>query len=329
MSAVKHILLIATLLTVLSISGCQKDLAPLQPGQTAGESVGLNLNFVTSGNQSTGIAGSRQNVNRVDVTIRGTGLDSPIQKTLTVANNQARGSFTLPLGNKTIDVVASVTSGSLTFVLFTGSKTVNVTKDTKTITIDLVENTADELEAFWHDSNFESFVTGAPGMYYLAGFEVSSFGAVFVKSISYFLSWQGNAGDYRIHILDESDTRFRSAAIGPAASDGWVNWDLVWNNPTEGIFTGLIFAGIEYENSEFPSIGYDMSNPSLSSFFLDFNSGNLVSTSDGDFGITLTLQALPQTGISAPVKIKPERIFTNPQQVKEWIQSKKKLHTGE
>ncbi len=274
--------------------------------------IGFKLKLNKQNALALSAEGANSNINQVEVTISGEGLTDPVKKVLTISGDAAQGTVSIPPGQKKFDVSALLISNNIRFLLYNGSKSLNVTKDTRTVTINLNENTANDTPISWHDNSFETFFTGDVGVVFAAAFDVSGAGPLFVKKLAAHLSWGGNLGDYRIVLFTASEMRFRSVALGPSTTDGWVEWSLIYNQPEQGIFNNILIAGIEYENSTLPAIGFDTSNPSSSSWFWDPNVGSWQAVQDGDFGITVTVQS-PTGGAARVLKpnIKLSDIYWN------------------
>jgi hypothetical protein len=304
MKIFEKILLIPLILILLAFINCQKK-NPVA-SSTTNAPVSFKINFTESAKNFLGGQSSRENINHVTVTITGEGLSNPKNLVLTISNNQATGTINLPFGLKDFYVVASVQDGLIDIPLFSGTNTINITESTNTVFIDLAPIVENEAYFYWHDGSFENtYYSSNQGDMLLAYFIPTE--AIFVKEISLHLFWQGNSGDYRIVVIDDYlTTRFRSGNPLSAETDGWISWSLIYTEPVDGILSGGFYAGFEYNsNTEWPEIGYDMSNPTENSKYYDSFQDMWYYMSDGDFAITVTVQT--QSG--KVYKLKPAKIL--------------------
>ena len=252
------------------------------------------------------------NINLVTALITGDGISNPMEINMPIVGNTAIKNLNIPRGDKHIEVIASTVAGEVVFDLFSGQKNVKLNQDPAQVTVPLDPITEGEQQMAWHDGSFEETrYSTVTGNILAAGFDVSGMGPVYIKSISMHLTWQGYSGDYRIVILDDFDLglglRFRSAPL-PPENDGWVNWNLNWDPPENGRFDNIVIAGIEYASPNgWPEVGFDVTNPSESSFYYDSSQSSWFAMSDGDFGITVTVQ----TAVGTTKNLKPTVIIAN------------------
>ena len=294
---------------------CQKDSTSISPGDSNNQAVQLQLNLAKNNAQSSVLG----NVNRVTVEISGEGLDQMIVKNLSIVGNEARGTFTLPLGSKDIYVVASVTRGAIVIDLFEGSKTINITENTDVIRIDLAAIDENMASLAWHDDNPEQFVwLDTPGSIFAMGFNPNQ--PVFIMGVNLLLRWQGNDGPFRIVVLDQNQSViFRSAQPIGAQPDGWVSRFLIWNNPSNGIIAPGedVFVGLLYDTDlGWPEIGYDTNAPSGNSVFYDASIDQWFYDTGGDFLITVLLQ----TEGGQKLFVTPHEVFDNEHDYEDWKQ---------
>lgn len=307
----KIILLVLIVLSLVYIN-CQKDNPLSVSSLNKDANIGFKINFIESSKNFLEGQSSKQNVNYVEVTISGEGLSSPKTVQLDISGDEAKGKVNLPFGSKTFDVIASVTSGSIEIPLFWGSTSTNVSESNNNITIDLMEIISYEDKLFWHDGVFESNVyTQNKGDIFAAYFDIAALVGepVFVKGISYYLVGAGHSSGYRTNIQDQNHTvRFRTSSALSVSSDGQKDWNLIWNNPSQGIFTGGVYAGLEYDSdSGWPEIGYDKSFPTGNSKWYKSSENLWYYMTDGDFAITITVQT--QSG--KLLKLSPTKIVNS------------------
>ncbi len=291
------LVLILFLLPFFLWMGCSKEKNPIQSVPNVPIQLGIQLENQLG--TILGPTGSRRNVNTVEVEISGEGMDTEIKQKLDLirsGNNwEARGSFELPLGNKDIYIWARLTAGNLTFELFDGYKNVDIVEGMSPIIIPLKENTDFEDLIYYHSNTFDQYVLGSPGVVYAAYFDLSNT-PVLLKTVAFSLSWEGNPGTIQIFINDNADLnnpRFLSEPLSPPANANafeWRYWDIIWEPPVEGIFTGVLVVGIYYVDSEYPAMAFDTSTQSQASIFYDPLDGIWYSASSGDFAITAIVQ---------------------------------------
>lgn len=262
----------------------------------------------------------RPYINLVTTFIEGDGLGGETHvEDLIIQGNVASKTFNMPRGEKNIFILESVLAGQLIFEFYATSVVENLVSSSFNIDIPLdYLYTKIEMEDTLrlHDYHFEQYVP-APGRIsigdiYAAGFDVSDIFPVFFKSIRIeWIRWDGNLGNYRLVILDGSDpdanARFISVPYDPKIPhpDNRKQWVIPWNSPEEGIFDGTIIAGIQYESDTgYPHIGYDTSNPSLSSYWYDAPTNSWFFLNDGDFAISIVVQ----TPLGQQVELQPGRI---------------------
>ncbi len=263
----------------------------------------------------------RSYINLVTTFIEGDGLggDTHVED-LIIQGSVASKTFNIPRGEKDIFILESVLAGQLIFEFYATSVVEYLRGSSFNIDIPLdYLYTKIEMEDTlrWHDYHFEQYVP-APGRIsigdiYAAGFDVSDIFPVFFKSIRIeWISWDGNPGNYRLVILDGSDpdanTRFTYGPIDPANTphpNNRIQWNIFWNTPEEHIFNGTIIAGIQFESDTgYPHIGYDTSNPSLSSYWYDAPTNSWFFLNDGDFAISIVVQ----TPSGEQIELQPGRI---------------------
>ncbi len=266
----------------------------------------------------------RPYINLVTAFIEGDGLggethveDLIIRKDENIASK----TFDMPRGEKNIFILESVLSGQLIFEFYATSVVENLVSSTYNVNVPLDDRSDTKIEMEdtlrWHDYHYEQYVP-APGRIsiddiYAAGFDVSDIFPVFFKSIRIeWIRWDGNLGNYRIVILDgpdpDANARFISDPVNPADTphpDNRIQWNILWYSPEAGIFNGTILAGIQFESDTgYPHIGYDTSNPSLSSYYYEASTNSWFFLNDGDFAISIVVQ----TPSGEQVELQPGRI---------------------
>ncbi len=247
------------------------------------------------------------NVTSVRAVITGAGLQQPKVVDIPFNGDQTDATLILPVGQKNVTVLGSVDKGPIRIDLFEGVANLNLNQSTGVINIVMDEKTDTRVPFAWHDGSAENFVflpvTGVLAM----GFNATQ--PVFIVGADFFFRWQGNPGDYRIVVLDGNlQPIFTSGNPIPPGVDDWNTWQIVWNNPADGVInTGQdVYIGFMYESDfGWPEIGYDMTNPSQSSVFFDPSQQDWFIDTGGDYLIT----AILQTEGGKKLYVTPDGIF--------------------
>ncbi|NOX37948.1 MAG: hypothetical protein GXO78_10470 [Calditrichaeota bacterium] len=294
MKPYKYSAITITLFLFLSLLmiGCSKEKNPIQAESKVPVQLGIQLE-----NKEGHIAGptsSRRNINVVEVEISGEGLETDIREKLNIFRNgdrwEAKGTFDLPVGNKDILITGALIDKSLRFDLFEGFKNVDIVEDMSPIIIKLQEIT-DYEDVYSTFDQFYQEISGGLGYAATLNFPRSK---AFLKSIDLYLNWYGNPGSISIFIMDVQDTArtyLLDVYFGPediSAQFKWYRIDLIWEPPTNGIFSGDVSIGIIL-NSQIPTIAID-SSPSGFSFYYDINADAWQPFLVGDFAIEAVVQ---------------------------------------
>jgi len=260
------------------------------------------------------------NINSVKAFIDGDGLGGETHvEDLIIQENVASKTFNMPRGEKNISIIESVVAGQFTFDLFTVSHLANLVNPDVNLDIPIDNiNPILELEKWFklHDDSYEQYVPPPDRIaiddIFAAKFDVTG-NPVYFKSIRIeWIRWDSNPGNYRIIILDgfdlDANARFTSGSVDPAVyphTDNKIQWNIYWGPPEAGRFDGTIIAGIQFlSNTGYPHIGYDISNPSESSYWYQAPINSWFYLDDGDFSISIIVQ-LPS---GQQVELQPGRI---------------------
>ncbi len=249
------------------------------------------------------------NVTTVTAIIAGAGLQQPKVVNIPFNGDQTGTALILPVGQKNITVMGSVDKGPIRIDLFEGVANVNLTQTTGIIDVAMNEKTDTRQPFAWHDGTAEDFVFLPLDGILAMGFNVSQ--PVFIVGVDFFFRWQGNPGDYRIVVLDANlQPIFTSGNPIPPGVDDWNTWQIVWNNPADGVIASGedVFVGFLYDTDfGYPEIGYDMTNPSQNSVFFDPSQQQWFFDTGGDYLIT----AIVQTPAGQKMYVTPDGVFNS------------------